>query len=226
MKAYGRLASRVCEQAASPLPDGWRVSAPPSERAVPPGCRICEEPLTEPTRFPICDACLDSFKPISGRDLRRLRHARGNGGDAAMARFLFARSASIPKHRTYAFDRLRSWSFYEGAMVRAILLLKFENIEPLGGLFARLLAEMVARSGPQLEADVIVPVPLHRQRERERGYNQAALIAKPLAKMLAIAVQIGAADENSPAPGQTHPHFGRALGVRSWRFCHTSRQPD
>jgi ComF family protein len=31
-----------------------------------------------------------------------------------------------------------------------------------------------------------VPVPLHRQRERERGYNQAALIAKPLAKRLGL----------------------------------------
>ncbi len=31
-------------------------------------------------------------------------------------------------------------------------------------------------------ADVVVPVPLHRQRERERGYNQAALLSKPLAK--------------------------------------------
>ena len=33
---------------------------------------------------------------------------------------------------------------------------------------------------------MVVPVPLHRQRERERGYNQAALIAKPLAKLLGL----------------------------------------
>ena len=38
----------------------------------------------------------------------------------------------------------------------------------------------------RFEADVVVPVPLHRQRERERGYNQAALIAKPLAKRLGL----------------------------------------
>jgi len=37
-----------------------------------------------------------------------------------------------------------------------------------------------------LAADVVVPVPLHRQREQERGYNQAALIAKPLAKRLRL----------------------------------------
>ena len=68
----------------------------------------------------------------------------------------------------------------------SLLLLKFENIDPLGGLFARLLADVVAAGGPQFEADVVVPVPLHRQRERERGYNQAALIAKPLAKRLGL----------------------------------------
>jgi predicted amidophosphoribosyltransferase len=71
-------------------------------------------------------------------------------------------------------------------MVQAILFLKFENIEPLGELFARMLAEMAVLGGPAFEADVVVPVPLHRRRERERGYNQAAFIAKPLAKRLGL----------------------------------------
>jgi competence protein ComFC len=75
----------------------------------------------------------------------------------------------------YAFDRVRSWAVYQGALVRAILFLKFENIEALGKLFARWLTEIVKQGGPAFEADVVVPVPLHRQRERERGYNQAAL---------------------------------------------------
>jgi ComF family protein len=70
--------------------------------------------------------------------------------------------------------------------VRAILLLKFENFDPLGKLFAKWLAEVAAAGGSAFQADVVVPVPLHRQCERERGYNQAALIAKPLAKQLAL----------------------------------------
>jgi hypothetical protein len=43
--------------------------------------------------------------------------------------------------------------------------------EPLGKLFSRWLAEIVKQGGPAFEADVAVAVPLHRQRERERGYN-------------------------------------------------------
>ena len=88
--------------------------------------------------------------------------------------------------RTYAFDRARSFALYENAIVRAILLLKFEQIEPLGAWFADRLAEVVNSEANRLAADVVVPVPLHRERERERGYNQAALLSKPLAKRLRL----------------------------------------
>jgi ComF family protein len=166
---------------------GWLAGVRAALMSVtfPSGCRICEQPLTAPTRVPICDACLDSFQPISGR-ICDVCGMPVETASAAECPIYVCPLCVNTKDRTYSFGRLRSWSFYEGAMVRAILLLKFENIEPLGGLFARLLADLVTGSGPQLEADVIVPVPLHRQRERERGYNQAALIAKPLAKMLGL----------------------------------------
>jgi competence protein ComFC len=84
--------------------------------------------------------------------------------------------------RTYAFERARSYAAYEGRLIRAIILLKLERIEPLGGWFATQLAEVAKRHAPT--ADVVVSVPLHRQRERERGYNQADLIARPLARRL------------------------------------------
>jgi predicted amidophosphoribosyltransferase len=75
---------------------------------------------------------------------------------------------------------------YKEAVVRAILLLKFEQIKPLGAWFAERLAELVSAEGDGLAADVVVPVPLHRERERERGYNQAGLISKLLAKRLRL----------------------------------------
>ena len=57
-------------------------------------------------------------------------------------------------------------------------------------------------AGAAFEADVVVPVPLHRQRERERGYNQAALIAKPLAKRLGLLYKSVLLTENPTAPRQ------------------------
>jgi predicted amidophosphoribosyltransferase len=48
-------------------------------------------------------------------------------------------------------------------------LLKFEQIEPLGAWFAERLAELRSAEGDTLAAGVVLPVPLHRERERERG---------------------------------------------------------
>jgi predicted amidophosphoribosyltransferase len=75
---------------------------------------------------------------------------------------------------------------YQSVLVRAIVMLKFEHIEPLGVWSAGRLTEVMRREPETLAADVVVPVPLHRQRERERGYNQTDLIARPLAKRLGL----------------------------------------
>ena len=69
-------------------------------------------------------------------------------------------------------------------MVRAILLLKFEQIEPLRGVVCGAAGRIDESGGDRLAADVVVPVPLHRERERERGYNQTSLLSKPLARRL------------------------------------------
>jgi predicted amidophosphoribosyltransferase len=127
---------------------------------------------------------------------------------------------------TCAFDKARSFAFYKEAVVRAILLLKFEQIEPLRPWFAEGLAEVVNVEGPKLAADVAVPVPLHRQTEGERGTTLAALVSKPLAKELRLPHKAVLLMRTRPRPNQQVLSLEGALGVRSWRFCHTSRQPS
>jgi ComF family protein len=148
----------------------------------PAGCRICERLLTSASRVPLCEECLASFErvpailcEVCGRPLPGLERKE-------------AEPLLCPacQEKTYAFERARSFAMYEGAVVRAILLLKFEQIEPLGTWFAERLAELVNAESNVLAADVVVPVPLHRERQRERGYNQAALLSKPLAKRLRL----------------------------------------
>jgi ComF family protein len=89
------------------------------------------------------------------------------------------------QHR-FAFQFARSHGLYEGELVRAILLLKHEGIEPLGAWFADRLAEVVRQQGERMAADVVVPVPLHHQRARERGFNQVDVFGRPLARRLAL----------------------------------------
>ena len=75
---------------------------------------------------------------------------------------------------------------YEQALVRAIVTLRFERIEPLAKWFANRLADLVQAEPELMQADFIVPVPLHRHRLRERGYNQADLLGKALARRLGL----------------------------------------
>ena len=148
----------------------------------PSGCRICDRLLTSASRVPLCEECLSSFErvpnvvcEVCGRPLPGLTRKEGE-----------PLLCPACQDKTYAFDRARSFGLYEKALVRAILLLKFEQIEPLGAWFAEQLAELVNVEAERLGADVVVPVPLHRERERERGYNQAALLSRPLAKRLRL----------------------------------------
>jgi ComF family protein len=148
----------------------------------PAGCRICDKLLIDARRVPIWRECLSAFQripqpccEICGRPLPALT---GQKREPLLC--------PACRDKTYAFDRARSFAIYEGPLVQAILLLKFEQIEPLGAWFAKRLTELVSSEGNALVADVVVPVPLHRDRERERGYNQAALISRPLAKRLRL----------------------------------------
>jgi ComF family protein len=146
----------------------------------PAGCRICDQLLLTASRVPICQECLSSFEQLPATGCETCgRPLAGLAKNAAQPMLCPA-----CQDKTYAFDRARSFAIYKDALVRAILLLKFEQIGPLGAWFADQLANTVKNGGCSLAADVVVPVPLHRSRERERGYNQAALISKPLSKRL------------------------------------------
>ena len=147
----------------------------------PAGCRICSKLLTRASRIPICQDCLDSFEsPLQ-------KHCEICGVPVSWAHAdgepILCRAC---EQHTYAFERARSFGIYEGPLAEAILLLKWERMEPLGAWFAARLKEIVVRERDFLQADLVVPVPLHRDRERHRGYNQAALLSNPLAKQLRL----------------------------------------
>jgi len=73
---------------------------------------------------------------------------------------------------------------YAGPMRRALAALKYTGASRLAPILARAaspaLDALVAISGPA----VLVPVPVHRERQRVRGYNQAELIAREMARAM------------------------------------------
>lgn len=79
---------------------------------------------------------------------------------------------------------------YEQLTRELFTAFKFHGDLPAGRLLARLLSRRVApllaadlaRAGDTQETALLVPVPVHKQRLQERGFNQSLLLAKPLAK--------------------------------------------
>ena len=152
----------------------------------PAGCRLCERVLVSASTVPICEKCLGSFAAVGGAvcEICGQPLAAWSLSGAPEERATERLVCPECQTREYSFERARSYGLYKAGLVRAIVLLKFERIEPLGRWFASRLADVVRIEG--LAADAVVPVPLHRQRERERGYNQADLIARPLARKLGL----------------------------------------
>ncbi|MCS6829279.1 MAG: ComF family protein [bacterium] len=77
-------------------------------------------------------------------------------------------------------EAVRAVTRYEGVMRAAIHRFKYEGRPSLAPALAQLLVQ--SWQTPLAEAlhgvDVVLPIPIHRRRERERGFNQSALLAR------------------------------------------------
>jgi ComF family protein len=80
----------------------------------------------------------------------------------------------------------RAFGFYRSELARIIQALKFHGRPNLAELLAPLMASTLLESWLPSEIGLVVPVPLHRKRRRERGYNQAALLGRSLGRILAL----------------------------------------
>lgn len=85
------------------------------------------------------------------------------------------------KNSVPPFKALRSWAVYDGPVRLAVHSIKYRQNIALGHTFGSYLAGYVIKLGWQV--DVVVPVPLGRQRLKERGYNQAGLLARPFSSI-------------------------------------------
>lgn len=143
----------------------------------PPVCPLCEEHLAE---GPLCRDCRAGFSEaaITGTvcNLCGEPFSAGNTAPHACGRCLDSRPA---------FERARSVYHFEGAVLEAIHRFKYEWRMGLDGAISELVLEKVS-SGGLGGADLVMPVPLHPSRLRERGFNQSLLVARKISRALGI----------------------------------------
>ena len=83
-------------------------------------------------------------------------------------------------------DRIRSVALFQGPLRQAIHRFKYQRLAGLADPFGDLLADYWCEH--HFTADWLVPVPLHSARERDRGYNQSALLARRLSQQVNVPV--------------------------------------
>jgi len=162
----------------------------------PPVCLACNAPLGPECGF-TCSRCRSAMGDVDEWD-ERCRSARANlcaGG--AVAGF-------VPL-----------WYFEEGGPVQALVhALKYEGMTAVGMDLGRALGARILESGYG-GADAIVPLPLHPSRLRERGFNQADMIARGVSSVTGIPVAPSLVRRCRSTPSQT----ALAPGERRANVC-------
>ncbi|HEY3044537.1 MAG TPA: ComF family protein [Vicinamibacterales bacterium] len=139
-----------------------------------PSCAACGQLLEHPTAGPVCDSCWRSILPLTPPVCDRC------GDPLPTWRAISIPLARCPRCRrgNRQVDRARAVGGYDGALRAIVHALKYEGRRSL----ARPLADLMRLRGADMltGADWAVPVPLHPSRRRERGFNQAADLARYL----------------------------------------------
>ncbi|HEX4286061.1 MAG TPA: ComF family protein [Terracidiphilus sp.] len=142
---------------------------------LPADCSLCGSPLPRLSSAPICAACWSEVPVQSGPTCARCgdsldRPVPVGNLDPVLCRT--CRLAPPPFVKAVAYGR------YEGRMRELIHAFKYHGLRPAARQLGLLLARSIASLAQEAPGGLlVVPVPLHRAKHAERGFNQARLLA-------------------------------------------------
>jgi ComF family protein len=149
--------------------------------AFPSDCRVCNGPLLRTTLLPICDTCraavprqaaalCDRCGEALDIDLESVRFA----GPFLAEGLLCDPCRAVPP----MFERAVAYAVYQDELREMIHLLKYSQMRAVAKLLGGLLAESILTLREEAARElVVVAVPLFPGKQRQRGYNQADLLA-------------------------------------------------
>lgn len=148
-------------------------------------CRCCEHPLDTLESVPVCENCWARVRPYDGIECAQCGLFLGSAvalHGTALCGFC--------RRDSFEFEQARSFGWYEGVLGDLIRRFKYDSWHPLALPLARCLhtasQRFAAPGAAAVKFDLLLPVPLHRTRQRSRGYNQAQLLAEQLAKLTRV----------------------------------------
>ncbi len=135
------------------------------------------------SRLPVCLDCLARIHPVRGKVCsvcgERVLSVYAVGDADGWLRCPVCRRIDRP------FGRAVAYGSYDGGLRELVHLLKYNGVRPAAAVLGRMLAEAMAALEPAfVQATIaVIPVPLYKARRRQRGFNQAELIAAAALKL-------------------------------------------
>jgi len=145
----------------------------------PPRCAACGNLLERHDSLPFCPSCLEGIHFIRSPLCHRcgVPFPVSDGDDHLCGDCLIA-------EKPYAVAR--SVGRYEDTLLTAIHRFKYRGKTGIGEVLGGLMADFAGRIWDMRVFERIIPVPLHRNRLRERGFNQAVILARNISKRFDI----------------------------------------
>ena len=147
---------------------------------LPAPCALCGCLLPQFSQSPVCRGCWNELAPQRENCCARCGEDLFEPATPSPSQCRACRMAPP------AFVRAVSCGVYEGSMRSALHALKYDRIAPIAHQLGRLLADAIKQMAPQMvprlddsapSEMLVIPVPLHRERMAERGFNQARTLA-------------------------------------------------
>jgi ComF family protein len=146
----------------------------------PSDCRLCGAPLVNISRLPVCLECISAMQPIPVGTCEICGE-----GMATLARPDETQTCEACRETRPQFERACAYGSYDDELRDLIHLLKYEQVTPAANLLGEILVAAIAKleiSRPVL----VIPVPLHSSKRRQRRFNQAEIIARAALKQMAM----------------------------------------
>lgn len=141
---------------------GWKII----DLFFPPRCGGCGE-----WGLRWCENCLSQIIEIKEPICLSCGEPQDNGSSSKICE----RCRRTPPQ----YEAIRSWAVYKKPLQTAVHRIKYQNDLGLGEYMSKFLSQVL--SNTNWNVDLVTPVPLGKERFKERGYNQAMLLAQPLA---------------------------------------------
>lgn len=145
----------------------------------PPACVVCDKLLEGDLHFSFCPACFSKVRFISHPLCPRcgLPYFTETESDHLCGDCL---------SRKQYFTSVRSLGVYETSLLKAIQRFKYHGSLHAGEALGSLMAALSHQTFDDGQYDVLMPVPLHIQRLRERGFNQSLVLARAVASRFSV----------------------------------------